>query len=162
MWSHFASAVLPIALCSNVVFAGGVDPCRSRADCRPGLFCLAPGESPGCGTCFVGDECDSDAACSSYGDGAICERVSCACQPICTLGCLSDLNCDAGQSCEPDHRCAPRACASDDDCPANFSCVGSKDLRCARKSCVLDADCQGYCVDERCYETLGTCTSMPL
>ncbi len=85
-------------------------PCRSRADCARGEFCLAPGEFAGCGTCFIGDGCSQDSDCLVYGPAYICDSAPCSCSPTCVAGCTSDFGCRTGQSCGGDHRCAPTAC----------------------------------------------------
>jgi len=158
---------LPALLTSTALLTGGLatdggGSCRTMADCAFGMRCLAPDEFPGCGTCYVGDDCDSDLACRPLGEAFICAQVGCSCGPTCTQGCVSDSGCAPSESCGLDHRCAPRACAVDEDCPANFACLGSDDRRCTRKSCIADDQCDGFCVRYSCYESLGTCTSMPL
>ena len=158
---------LPTVLMSTVLLTGGAPTdgdrsCRTMADCASGWRCLAPGEFLGCGTCYAAYDCDSDLACRSLGEEFICAQVGCSCGPICTPGCVSDSGCAPSESCGLDHRCAPRACLLDEDCPINFDCTGSDDRRCLRKSCIADDQCDGFCVQHSCYESLGTCAAMPM
>jgi hypothetical protein len=62
--------------------------------------------------------------------------------------------------CSSNHRCIPRTCASQADCPDLFACVPEK--VCAREKCTSDDDCgPGACVNGACYNSLGTCTPPP-
>lgn len=133
--------------------------CRASADCARGMFCLAPGESPGCGTCFIGESCSADADCQPHGSTFICGRPPCACSTTCVAGCTADDQCKVGEACGGDHHCGPQACQVDDDCPSNFACNAGG---CGRRACSRDDDCDGYCVNNQCYDALGACTVPPV
>jgi hypothetical protein len=145
--------------------SGGLGPgqCRTDADCtgNGGVFCLAPGESPGCGVCYIPpNPCTADAECTAMGAAFICEPAHCSCmgQSECKEGCTTNAQCAPSEVCElATHRCAGKPCAKDADCPQNFAC-GAADKRCARKPCASDAACQGTCVEGLCYDMPGTCS----
>ncbi len=143
-------------------------PCETQADCGSSptfLFCLAPGESRGCGVCLQAtSECTSDADCAPDGGGAggkqICEpppSSACYCSPVklCLAGCRSDSDCGAGQRCNSQYTCQNTCVAGDGTCPVDFSCGASG--FCERKSCTSDADCSVACVKGACYGARGFC-----
>jgi hypothetical protein len=73
----------------------------------------------------------------------------------CVAGCGPTLPCGGAlYECTAELRCEARACASAEECGVNASCNGG---RCSFRSCESDSECSGYCVNRRCYETLGTC-----
>jgi hypothetical protein len=145
--------------------------CQSQGDCPMGgvhLACLAPGQSPGCGPCIVGSSCSRDADCAPLGPNQICISSPCACTPnqmICQQGCGETADCrDPALECQQ-HRCLPKACRADADCPRHYHCfIGGVDgQRCVRDACNTDGDCgDGFCVDGACYDSLGICTPLTL
>jgi hypothetical protein len=142
--------------------------CSSASDCPTGPYeCVAPGASPGCDPCIPSTECTSDADCAALGPNQICNATPCSCTPngmACEQGCgqASDCN-DPALGCE-NHRCVPKMCQSDVDCPRLFHCsIGGIDQqRCVRNTCKADVDCgDGFCVDGSCYDSLGMCLPFP-
>jgi hypothetical protein len=152
----------PAYACPGVECAWVPDCCHRDADCSsPTSLCLAPGAFPGCGACLAGDGCLSDDDCSATGANLVCEVPACTCEgeKSCLAGC-TDASCPLGESCGEDHRCRPRACDSQGDCPEFFVC--SAGGTCARKPCDVDGDCEGgACVNGGCYVQAGTCTAPP-
>lgn len=145
---------------------GGAPPegkCRDDADCKKGgTSCYAPGESVGCGACMnVDSPCTSDAECKASGADLICQGVECACsgESACMPGCTPASECGVGATCDPSSkRCAPKPCASGDECPDNFDC---KPEGCVRSACSTDADCDDRCVRGVCHEEFGFCSAPP-
>jgi hypothetical protein len=123
-----------------------------------GLTCVQPGDSLGCGVCNpTAGSCTSDAECAP----SICEPIECSCseQRACVPGCASTADCGEGLSCDiVGHRCLPASCSENAPCPDNFICA---DGLCARASCTGDTDCDGFCVDGKCFDSLGTCKAPP-
>jgi hypothetical protein len=143
--------------------SGGIGPgqCRSAADCENGQMCLSPGQSPGCGACYIPQNpCTTDTQCALMGANMICDPAPCACNgdSECHPGCASDADCEGWQFCSPGHRCTPDVCATDADCPANFVCAG---VGCARELCASDAQCDDLCVNGQCFDAAGTCMFPP-
>lgn len=137
--------------------------CRASTDCKVMTDgCVPPGSKLPCGACFdPPDTCQSDADCAAGGPSSICETAQCACngEKACTPGCTSAVTCGTGEDCGSDHRCAPRSCAQQLDCPINFRCPPVNNSHCERRSCKVDPECdQGYCVEGLCYDLLGDCT----
>ena len=46
-------------------------------------------------------------------------------------------------------------CDTEAECDGNHVC--SESYQCQRKACTNDANCGDYCVQGRCFDTLGTC-----
>lgn len=136
--------------------------CRTSADCSGGAQCAPPGAVMPCGNCYNGaSECATDADCTAQSATAICDPIPCACsgQTKCMEGCTADAACGPGQSCGADHRCAPKSCAQQLDCPTNFLCPPVNQSHCERRTCSVDAECDvGYCVAGACFDMPGTCT----
>jgi hypothetical protein len=146
------------------------------ADCNPnGRFdqeCVAPGEWPGCGICFMTSGCQSDSDCPTDGgadpyNGPVCDNAffyrqcgPCFGGNVCLAGCSDDSQCVGGRVCDAGHHCIQKPCAGDADCGANFTCTSGA---CWRRSCAVDADCPaGFCVMGSCYEGYGTCQPVPV
>jgi Cys-rich repeat protein len=153
----------------NGTGGGGLAPgaCLDFTMCmNPGEDCYAPGEPLGCGACSQAPECSIDADCTTSGPSFICTDPpdSCTCPPmfksqVCVQGCTSNADCGEGETCRPDHRCAPQACTSSAGCPVNFDCMGGM---CQRRSCQVGQPvCDGYCVMFGCYSTPGMCFVVP-
>jgi hypothetical protein len=141
-------------LCSNQCPQKG---CHSDKECTGGQFCLAPGASPGCGVCNPSG-CADDSSC---GPGQVCDFAPCVCNNSgrgCIPGC-STAGCAEGQTCGNSNHCIPTFCQNPSDCPAQFQCdVNSHN--CSRKACLDDSNCPGgFCVENSCYSSLGTCSS---
>jgi ELWxxDGT repeat protein len=165
-------AVTPTATATPTVPAGR---CRNSGDCMVPSnsgFCLEPGGFPGCGPTPAPvptqNRCRDDSDCVSRGNAFICNDVdprTCQVGLACMLGCLSDRDCPTAQGCASWHRCVPRLCATDADCPPLFACdqvADSSVRRCARRTCAGDVDCgSGICVTGSCYADLGTCVLPP-
>jgi hypothetical protein len=144
-------------------------PCRSQSDCGPSstlLYCLAPGESVGCGMCRTGQsECASDSDCASDGGATggrkICDVAPswyCYCRStvmLCIVGCRSNADCPSGQGCNASHACQQACTSGDDSCGADYAC--STAGFCERKTCTGDAQCSVACVNGKCYGSLGAC-----
>lgn len=151
--------------------------CRQSNDCDAAFeLCLEPGGFAGCGICYPESEidreyqrCTTDADCGSD----ICEplglptRTCSACSGhalVCMPGCTADDQCAPGTRCDRG-RCAPQPCISDQQCPAQHSCVPAADTgaeTCQRKACATDLVCgDGFCVKGLCYDALGRCTLIP-
>jgi hypothetical protein len=130
------------------------------------MICLAPGDKLPCGACMPTDmvtTCTQDSDCPTGEIPSICEQSDvsdCLCEgaTICKPGCMSDFECDEGESCDAAHHCVPKTCANDAACPENFVCSSGT---CARKSCDGKADCVGACVNGYCFGTPGTCSYIP-
>jgi hypothetical protein len=131
--------------------------CRSASDCPgsedPGAICTGP-ISPA-SLCARFPSCSSNAECTADGDvcstgaGAQAADGGPACRPPCTSG----ADCNYWESCQPDGTCQPLSC---DRCPSYLTCSNGA---CGPKACEKDSECSGgYCVDETCYGTLGTCS----
>ncbi len=143
-------------------------PCRSDTDCGPSsifLYCRAPGEPYGCGTCRMGQStCAGDADCVPDGGGAgakkICEMApssDCYCSAIklCVLGCRANTDCGTGQGCNAQHACQPTCVPGDGTCATDYVC--GTDGFCQQKTCTADSDCSAACVKGKCYGSLGVC-----
>ena len=146
--------------------------CRDSNECQQGGGrCLAPGAFPGCGPTPAPvptlDRCQVDTDCRSRGEDFICTPVdprTCEIGLVCVAGCKTDADCAVGEACDPTHRCAPRPCASDTDCPPLFACSDLPEGQrgCYRRTCVTDPDCiGGFCVTGSCYDQLGACATPP-
>lgn len=140
--------------------------CREDADCDQNMFefCFSPDDS-NCGACQIPDiecfgpnDCDMGSACVPF-------EASCACDPsamqcVQLVVCTVDLDCPDGQFCD-DMVCAPRTCDMQQfDCPLHFDCVPDSDAddHCVRHPCEDDGECDGgFCVEGRCFDTLGAC-----
>lgn len=141
------------------------DRCERQEECSNGGTCTEPGGFRGCGICRSGSEvqeCSADTDCPSDSAIQVCEAVEpgdCLCSPvakICKPGCDSPDDCALGETCGEAHHCAPTACATEDQCPADFYCSAGQ---CSRKGCESTGDCGfGFCVNASCYSDLGTCT----
>ncbi len=151
--------------------------CWGNSDCPILEACVAPGQilCPWAVCLTVAHPCTSDSDCASdAGVPQICELDPCVCgsgQPECptscaadaarmgcTAGCARDADCDPGQACGTDHRCAALACgAPGQTCPADFVC-GSGGT-CAHRSCTSDSECSKECVEGYCYASTGRCQS---
>jgi hypothetical protein len=94
------------------------------------------------------------------GEHFICAQVPCPCTPDeteCQAGCIDDTSCGAEWlACGADHRCAPKPCTANGDCPLHFEC--GSDATCRRMPCTSDSMCDGYCVLGGCYSELGVCS----
>jgi hypothetical protein len=127
--------------------------CETQADCKQGV-CAPPGVSQGCGACRTDPgNCTADADCTGTD---VCDPIECSCngQLACVPGCVDDTTCGEGTTCDlTTNRCAPKACATDADCPADFSCHAT----CARSTCTTDADCDNFCVGGTCFAKAGEC-----
>jgi hypothetical protein len=144
------------------------DPCESQGDCGPNpttLYCLAPGESRGCGVCLnPANPCKSDADCvpdgGAGGDTKICDVPPaglCFCNlvKICIAGCRSDNDCAGGMVCDTNHTCQKACVPGDASCPTDYTC-GSAGI-CVRKTCTSNAECSVACVNGACYSSRGAC-----
>ena len=142
-------------------------PCRSQDDCGltpTSLYCLAPDEPLGCGTCQYGtDECAFDRDCASDAGSSVGRKICdvapesrCFCMPtrICLVGCRTDTDCQTGQGCNSNHVCK-KSCAVGAACPVDFTC--GTDGFCQIKMCTSDSECSAACVKGTCYGTFGTC-----
>jgi hypothetical protein len=137
--------------------------CHNTSECEQIGFCLEPGGNPGSGPTFTPTptvpECLNDSDCARFGETFICSTQECV------PGCTVETICAVGQVCAASHHCVPRPCASDGDCPQFFACYGASGSTsggCNRRVCDTDADCLGgFCVNSRCYDTLGTCIPPP-
>lgn len=143
--------------------------CVAEQPCSGPLRCLAPLESPGCGTCRRPDPmelCQRDAECKARGATLICQPGVCVCsgESVCVAGCTGPAECPEGTLCSAGNRCEPRPCALPQDCPASFRCTavdGGAGARCERRPCQRSSECSGYCVKGLCYDTPGTCSAPP-
>jgi len=87
-------------------------------------------ENFGFTTCPLEAQCSVSADCSSPNDecvGGQCMPISCACGTIkdhsCEMGCCSDSQCPAGQTCQEDHTCKPQyECTSNETCADTQYC----------------------------------------
>jgi hypothetical protein len=135
-----------------------IEVCHNDGECSPGEFCLAPGESPGCGACKTGTECTGDGSCAA---GEICGFDPCVCTNS-GMGCIPGCNqtgCPEGQTCGNSNHCLPQWCQKPNDCPAQFECSSNQ---CQRKLCNDDSMCPGgYCVKNQCYFMIGHCATPP-
>ncbi len=142
-------------------------PCRSQSDCGSAstfLYCRAPGEPYGCGTCQQGQStCAADADCPPDGGVTaakqICETApstDCYCSPIklCVVGCRSNTDCGTG-GCNSQHACQPTCVPGDGTCITDYAC--GADGFCQQKACTTDAECSVACVKGKCYGSLGSC-----
>ena len=139
--------------------------CHSGNDCASGQqYCAAPGDAAACGICMHPDPtCAADVACQA--DGKVCEPYTgpCACQQEsgCTAKCgtaAADRHCGTLQECNGAGHCVAKVCATNADCPRNFTCGGGTAPHCARTTCTGDPDCpDGRCVNGTCRDDLGTC-----
>jgi len=138
--------------------------CHNAAECAQIDFCLEPGGNRGSGatptfTPTVA-ECLSDSDCARFGETAICSTQTCV------AGCTAETMCAVGQICAASHHCVPRPCVADGDCPQFFACDGASSSTpggCNRRTCSTDATCPGgFCVNNRCYDQLGTCVPPPV
>ena len=153
---------------------------RQDESCRPPL--QASAYNPLCGIdCQVQVECatneDCDAAtplCLRYlGD---CCYASGTPSFACAAACTDNAQCGEGKRCRADQvGCEPIPCNAGFACPAHTTChpevmVGAPicltascnplelEHGCVRQTCTSDSDCGGgFCVDERCFDTLGDC-----
>lgn len=143
-------------------------PCNSQSDCGPAttlLYCRAPGEPLGCGTCQMAPTpCTSDAQClpdgGSTGDTRICEvppssQCYCSATKVCLDGCRTSADCAAGQGCNTSHACQSTCVQGDGSCPVDYLCGASG--FCTQKSCTNDAECSVACVKGYCYGSRGAC-----
>ena len=145
--------------------------CESDAEC--------PTETPHCTTlvryfivtacaeCLTDEECPAERPRCVEGVDAPAECRECLETSDCAVGqclgntclpqCEVDADCeDPSFGCTAEQRCEPLACSAPEDCPDASTC--SSTGRCERASCDTDADCPtGYCVQSRCYGSLGTC-----
>ena len=162
-FAHCGSRAEAPYTCPPIDCVGTAACCHSDQDCTsPSYLCLAPGAFPGCGACYAGDGCQVDADCGSAGSTQICEVPGCTCdsEKACIGGCAEDSSCGLGRVCGEDHRCRPKPCLIDTDCPQFFGCDG--DGACSRTGCDADEECPGgACVNGGCYDGAGTCTSPP-
>ena len=129
--------------------------CRLASDC-PDMtsFCGGPvtaaslclAEEP-CGI-FDGGICPQGEVCST-GSGAQTEDGGLACRPPCG----SNDDCNYWEACDTSTGlCGPLSC---DKCPSYLSCTTGS---CAPKACNTDSQCPGgFCVDNTCFATLGSC-----
>lgn len=146
---------------------GGLpDGCHDDSECDPDAaeFCFAPDEN-NCGACQVPDapcldqsECDIGLLCVPFDAPCACEPGAMQCVPI--LPCMNDQQCADDQFCDQ-NACAPATCDGQMfDCPPLFDCVPNSAPKdhCVRRACEADEDCDGaFCVENRCFETLGAC-----
>lgn len=148
---------------STTALTGPFPDCRTAADCTDGSSCFAPD------ACNVGDYSIPTPACTTSeecGTALVCQPVPASCgvaattrcvESCVTRGCADTEQCDAGSGV-----CVPWSCTAGYTCPAHTSCVGDggDDNGCSRDTCTEDAACgaDAFCVDARCYDTLGTCT----
>ena len=142
--------------------------CHSNADCVSGQqYCAAPGGPAACGICrHPVMTCASDVACRAAGQ--VCEPFTgpCTCQQEsgCTAKCgtaAGDRHCGTLQACNDAGHCVDKVCATEGDCPANFTCGGGTAPHCARTTCTSDDGCpDGRCVNGTCRDDLGTCEDM--
>ena len=146
--------------------------CHGDADCTAemGDMCFYPGQPLGCGICMEPFEtCSADTDCAAT---MICEQSGpedCLCSPetICKPGCTGAADCGAGETCEAMH-CVAIKCTDDAGCPVDFTCEGDQAVlimgggECQRATCKDDKDCSGYCVQGKCYDSLGTCGWLPV
>jgi hypothetical protein len=143
-------------------------PCGSQDDCgatSTQLYCRAPGEPYGCGTCRRAvDGCASDADCVPDGGSTtgkkICELATssqCYCTPVklCVAGCRTNADCGTGQACNDTHSCETTCVAGDGTCSVDFSCSASG--FCLRNTCTSDSQCSVACVKGACYDSRGVC-----
>jgi len=121
---------------------------RVCGQCREDAQC--PRDRP---TCLRGvDTAGLCKACFFTGDCAQGECVKNECIPTCS----SNADCpDPARPCSSRNRCEAKRCTTDVDCPLHTSCASGI---CFRIPCASSSDCtNGACVDNRCYETNGTC-----
>jgi hypothetical protein len=149
--------------CSNPGGAGWACPnscaqktCHNDADCMSGgQFCLAPG-APLCGGACLDQPCTTDGDC---GSGTVCDFAPCSCSnsgKTCVPGCAQN-GCPEGQFCGQSNHCLAQFCGMTVDCPPQFECSSNQ---CQRKLCDGDSMCPGgYCVDNQCYSSMGTCAT---
>jgi hypothetical protein len=138
---------------------GSPQGCRSSNDC-PGTLsgtttfpavCWGP-ISPA-RVCILAGSCPSDGGCPSgyvcsTGAGAQAEDGGPSCRPPCS----SNDDCNYWEACQPDGKCQALSC---EQCPSYLTCTKGA---CGPKTCKQDSDCPGgYCVDNSCFATLGTC-----
>jgi hypothetical protein len=141
-------------------------PCESQDDCgsTPSiLFCLAPGESVGCGACrTAADQCMSDADCVPDGGSTtgklICippASAECYCYSVkrCLPGCRTDGDCGTGQACNSSNSCEKTCVAGDGTCAVDFACDTSG--FCRRIKCTSDSQCSVAWVNGACYGSRG-------
>lgn len=142
--------------------------CSSDQDCGVGESCVPPFAPVACGACRSPERpCSEDDDCIAIDAHSICAPVSCACDAAaseCVSRCTDDSACIRGEACASDGRCAPIACGSGSDCPAQFDCAAGADGaagdRCQRRDCGDDDDCQtdGVCVLGSCHDGAGVCS----
>jgi hypothetical protein len=143
--------------------------CRTAADCPGGAPCLLQGTfiRPCRGiTC----EADIEPPCTTSADCAAPE----VCHVLVSQRCGADLYRGCGAPCTsdgdcPDERCGdggqcrPRShCSFGAVCPTQTRCEEGPEsdfVGCTRNTCTTDEDCagSGYCIDDRCYNQLGSC-----
>jgi hypothetical protein len=122
-------------------------------------FCVPPGVvQDTCGECDpTPSACTSDFDCQAMDPTSICEEIPCACvgNRACVPGCVENIDCGEGEICDNFvHRCMPKQCATDDACPIDFFCAGS---RCFRRGCTTSTECDGFCVEGLCHPVAGEC-----
>lgn len=139
--------------------------CRAEETCdaRDGWTCRAPDADvcpDGCTApkreCEVNEDCGRDMQCHVFEFTCSCGGESSECKPYCK----DSTECDANETCGENGVCALTSCETDWVCDPGTACLGGTiDHGCVRLSCDDDADCGGdlYCVEDYCYETLGTC-----
>ncbi len=119
----------------------GYDACVGDSDCPSGFVCHPNADDNGA----CGSNCTTDADCSIFGSGLVCN--SGLCEPV-PEGCQNDSDCDAPKVCHADASengtCA-NACTSDADCTTligpGLEC-NMDTFRCVHKtSCQNDSDC---------------------
>ncbi len=108
-----------------------------------------------------GFTCAAGTTCSPGTPGA--DRYDCV-PVLCNAGytCPTGFVCAVGANWVDEHGCQALPC-SQTGCPANFVCTPTATIGgCIPKPCSTDCDCDlGFCVDEICVSTLGTCARPP-
>jgi hypothetical protein len=136
--------------------------CRADTDCPAMKYCASnqPGGITYCSTKVNEIRCNVDNDCAEAGpESLICENYICpsGMGRSCFAGC-TDAQCgptdQTGLVCAANHRCQAKSCQQPTDCPTNFDCNAGF---CQRRACTSDAMCQGYCVNKKCANALGTC-----
>jgi len=151
--------------CKSCAVAGSEGTCKNVPD---GMDPLGQCNDGTAATCGLDGQCDGAGACRKYAVGTVCGMDSCTAGAQTVAGrCDATGTCAAGmlKSCSP-YVCGTTtcktSCATNSDCVAGYTCVGSV---CTQKSngssCTMAIECSsGYCEGGICCNTGCAATCM--